>query len=38
MDEDEKQNRFWDWMEGNAGGRKVLDAMARFRHYLEPTV
>jgi predicted Zn-dependent protease len=32
MDEDEKQNRFWDWMEGNASGRKVLDALARLRH------
>jgi hypothetical protein len=33
MDEDGKQNRFWDWMEGNACGRKVLSAMDRFRHY-----
>jgi predicted Zn-dependent protease len=32
MDEDEKQNRFWDWMEGNASGRKVLNALARLRH------
>ena len=34
MDEDIKQNRFRDWLEGNAGGRKVLDALAWFRlHY-----
>src|ERR1017187_10152189 len=33
MDEDKTQNRFWDWMEGSSGGRKVLDALARFHHY-----
>ena len=33
MDEDKKQNRFLDWMEGNAGGRRVLAAMAWFRHF-----
>jgi Flp pilus assembly protein TadD len=33
MDEDGNQNRFLDRIEGNAVGRKVLGAMARFRHY-----
>jgi Flp pilus assembly protein TadD len=35
MDKDDSQNRFLDWMEGNAGGRKVLDALAWFlrRYY-----
>ena len=34
MDEDIKQNRFRDWLEGNAGGRKVLDALVWCRlHY-----
>jgi tetratricopeptide (TPR) repeat protein len=33
MDEDKNQNHFGDWMERYAHGRKVLDAMSRFRHY-----
>ena len=28
MDEEGKRNRFWDWMEGNAVGRKALAVMA----------
>lgn len=32
MDEDKDQNRFWDWMERNAFGRKVVHTIFWFRH------
>ena len=36
MDEDEKKNRFWDWMERRAWGRKSLDVIVWFRqHYFK---